>query len=66
MTHEELMAKIQSEIEHFYFYPWTMLRAIAELHKPIWDDQPMTKCSQFCDSVYPCPTIQAIEKHYLD
>jgi hypothetical protein len=63
MTHDELLAKIDSftccsgahEIA---------LRAVVELHKPIihkkYKDQGF-----FCDNCeydYPCPTIQAIEK----
>lgn len=59
MTHEELLAKIQSEIEQLRFYPWTMLRAVVELHKPM--ELKEHRCNN-CLEKYPCPTIQAIEK----
>ncbi len=65
MTYEELLAKIQSEIEQYHFYPWTMLRAVVELHKAktFEDDElgDMILCRQ-CITAYPCVTIQAIEK----
>ena len=64
MTHEELLAKIDSfsccsgahEIA---------LRAVVELHKPtqIPDWVPTEKeLMCWCAHAYPCPTIQAIEK----
>ena len=73
MTHDELLKEINTA-EH----PWWMqdaLRAVVKLHKPTqaWGD---THCG-FCfdlawepsglqmdekDFIYPCPTIQAIEK----
>ena len=66
MTHEELLAKI----DKVPFMPWGQyikaLRAVVELHKPMWG----SVCSQceggaaydasFAD--WPCNTIQAIEK----
>ena len=69
MTHEELLAKIQSEINQLHFYPWTMLRAVVELHKPkhfIEKDGSITEMWCVCGgevlTKYPCPTIQAVEK----
>ena len=64
MTHDELLAKIDSftccsgahEIA---------LRAVVELHKPslIPDWVPTKeKLICWCAHIYPCPTIQAIEK----
>ena len=92
MTHDELLAKINKEIQpcgtHTHFeckskeenLPWQALRAVLELHKPV--EMPYAKvegtltcnyCSGLCHSrsglscedcppLYPCPTIQEIEK----
>jgi hypothetical protein len=67
LTHEELLAKI-------VYYPDTIvfgeyyraLRAVVELHYPhkIPNWVP-TKNEYICDGctrIYPCPTIQAIQK----
>ena len=69
MTHDELLADMDSKIllmEHT-IYPIYMqaLRAVVELHKPepldergdVW----LTCCPDLL-TIYPCPTIQAIEK----
>ena len=75
MTHDELMAKI----DHYYNLItsgdiWTTdvfikaLRAIVELHKPglIPDWVPTdNEYMCWCAHVYPCPTIQAIEKEIV-
>jgi len=59
MTHDELLAKINYDIEgNPYDEYMSALRAVVELHKPD---------SNYCDAcewqhAYPCPTIQAIEK----
>ena len=59
MTHDELLAKINYDIEgNPYDEYMQALRAVVELHKPD---------SNYCDAcewqhAYPCPTIQAIEK----
>ena len=72
MTHDELLARIQSDYEenkHFRdqpkWKPFAALRAVVELHKP---------SGIFCRGcgfieeynepaqLLPCPTIQAIEK----
>ena len=75
MTHNELLAKIvekepgtltysDGEILHSTrrLTSWQLaLRAVAELHKPIWIDADIPNwCTESCGS-YPCNTIQAIE-----
>jgi len=58
MTHDELLAKINYDIEgNPYDEYMSAIRAVVELHKPD---------SNYCDAcewqhAYPCPTIQAIE-----
>ena len=74
MTHDELLAKIDGT--GFIYgedYVWKVdgkqvkkgtnaLRAVVELHKPIWIDADIPNwCTESCGS-YPCNTIQAIEK----
>jgi len=74
MTHDELLAEIDrledlvAEVSaRTNAYP--ALRAVVELHKPTMGNT-MTLCSACMDSrpmdapviLYPCPTIQAIEK----
>ena len=62
MTHDELLAKIDTLEARYTDYPtYLALRAVVELHKasnPRFD--------LLCDcgflKAYPCPTIQAIEK----
>jgi hypothetical protein len=68
MTHDELLAKINNysccsgahEIA---------LRAVVELHKEKLDDVGRPVCSEcFIGTlwrIYPCPTIQAIEKELV-
>ena len=61
MTHDELLAKIDSftccsgahEIA---------LRAVVELHKPELDGLICGECTASESEWYPCPTIQAIKK----
>ena len=70
MTHDELLAKIDTLEARYTDYPtYLALRAVVELHKPtIIDNDP--KKIEWCFEcvreripwVYPCPTIQAIEK----
>jgi hypothetical protein len=72
MTHDELLAYINKEIDQAAwvqeYYPvktLQALRAVVELHKPskIPDWVPTkNKLMCGCAHVYPCPTIQAIEK----
>lgn len=71
MTHEELLAEIDAELNTNYAdecgnFPIGLkaLRAIVKLHiedvgTPI--DNPISVCD-WCKVTYPCPTIQAIEK----
>ena len=65
MTHDELLA----EIDKVPFMPWGQyikaLRAVVELHKPtkaIKGADEYDACKHCYPTVYPCPTIQAIEK----
>ena len=68
MTHEELLAKFTDYEAHFdqvrdEAKVFAMLRAVVELHHPSKDK--CWECSFPLDSIYvlyPCPTIQAIEK----
>lgn len=78
MTHDELLALVNDEIEvcepecnqhQRVNAPWLALRALVELHKPkTWQGIEMvcegcgTDIEQNYNSGYPCPTIQAIEK----
>ena len=76
MTHDELLAKINEkepgtltysngEIFHSTrrLISWQLaLRAVVELHKPLWIDSDVPSwCAESCGS-YPCNTIQSIEK----
>ena len=65
MTHEELLDRIaQAGLEpHGNVMPTHLvlaLRAVVELHNPA-NGFKDTWCGD-CDNLYPCPTIQAIEK----
>ena len=69
MTHEELLAEIDSELRMSDYDTWLAgaraLRAVVELHKP--DGGLCNHCEEgfimgSIPVVYPCPTIQAIEK----
>ena len=74
MTHEELLEEIDFfplDGLHKWFQP--ALRAVAELHKPIKDDWFNTDgmiCKECTREeytvVYPCATIEAIEKALND
>ena len=68
MTHEELIMKLwekrNSLCDHLDIH--FALSAVVELHKPVELDDGKPKCMA-CETtdwykVYPCPTIQAIEK----
>ena len=72
MTHDELLTKINYDIEgNPYDEYMQALRAVVELHKPMSDRMPdCAECVKIhqgeTDVVfYPCPTIQAIEKELL-
>ena len=72
MTHDELLAKIiykdvwDDELTRFQLRK--ALRAVVELHKPIETynmnnvHKSWLTCNYCDDEMYPCPTIQAIEK----
>lgn len=61
MTHDELLARLDDY--GFGVPPLAALRSVVELHKPI-----STGSCQICVTseghsiLFPCPTIQAIEK----
>lgn len=76
MTHDELLAYINKEIdqaawtkEYYPFKSLQSLRAVVELHKPFdYELAPdvyklvCTNCQMGAVEQYPCQTIQAIEK----
>jgi hypothetical protein len=74
MTYEELLEDID-EARKSYGLKWDngspyldAIRAVVELHKPIetYNMNNVYKswltCNHCNDEIYPCPTIQAIEK----
>jgi hypothetical protein len=71
MTHEELLAELD-ELDHscsVVGITVSALRAVVELHKPVqsymFEEKTCSHCSSEEDRseiLYPCPTIQAIEK----
>ena len=71
MTHDELLNTLDDMAVHNsgYGYIFEALRAVVELHKPVqsymFDEEACSHCSSGEDRseiLYPCPTIQAIEK----
>jgi hypothetical protein len=73
MTHNELLAYIDDStdgLKHDDIFPLLLanthaLRAVVELHKPEPLDERGDVCLTCCPdllTLYPCPTIQAIEK----
>jgi hypothetical protein len=62
MTHDELLARIDSKQQDYYADDQSLnaLRAVVELHKPEGYGGP-ARC-RVDGSHYPCSTIQAIEK----
>ena len=74
MTHDELLAELDSQIESSKAVGCDCkscdnakaLRAVVELHKPIVsndrDGHTCLACSSELSVAHPCPTIQAIEK----
>ena len=64
MTHEELLKDIDDQ-EFAYDNLAIALRAVVELHKP-YQSMQGTACLECSEDeyacLYPCPTIQAIEK----
>lgn len=72
MTYDELLATINSENyrnSRTLDTPYAALRTIVELHKPqpsAFDDTECAECSsEELSVIYPCPTIQAIEKELI-
>ena len=73
MTHDELLERLyeykssnQGLFEMTDLYQWReALRAVVELHRPVHNaydtDYSWWGCLM-CEEVYPCPTIQAVEK----
>ena len=65
MTHDELLAICDNYSFKDSAEPVKALRAIVELHKPTPLDERGDVCLTCCPdllTLYPCPTIQAIEK----
>ena len=67
MTHDELLAEINKELEITHWEAWhegaRALLAVAELHKPTKNRSIEGWCDVCTDYYqYPCPTIQAINK----
>ena len=72
MTHDELLAKIDTIEARYTDYPsYLALRAVVELHKP-YESKPhkpystlyCTECTDYSTANWPCATIQAIEKEW--
>lgn len=63
MTHNELLAKIDTLEARYTDYPnYLALRTVVELHKSNDDGLTCNECTASETEWYPCPTIQAIEK----
>lgn len=66
MTHDELSKKLKGLWHDSFKAPgYQALRAVVELHKPEPLDERGNVCLTCCPdllTLYPCPTIQAIEK----
>lgn len=74
MNHDALLAEINFNDPYYSGHLMSALYAVVELHKPYpapttvsmedgkW--QSNIHCDN-CHSVYPCPTIQAIEKELI-
>jgi hypothetical protein len=69
MTHDELLRTLNSENfreSRTAETPYFALRAVVKYHEPFdftWGEETETACN--CGELYPCPTIQAIEKELL-
>ena len=59
MTHDELLASINNLTVVDGIFMKDALRAVVELHKPEGDKEQQCEHDK---KIYPCPTIQAIEK----
>jgi hypothetical protein len=69
MTHDEMLASIEKMMNHDAIFMKDALRAVVELHRPCVLNWICLECSiaylaNFGAKpvLYPCPTIQAIEK----
>lgn len=69
MTHDELLAKINAwEYSDYQAmgtsseWPYKIIRAVIELHEPEEQYHGQYQKCWNCDLVYPCPTINTIEK----
>ena len=74
MTHDELLAEINKELEITHWEAWhegaRALRAVVELHKPFQFESNPDEYKAVCQHCqmgivgdeYPCETIRAIEK----
>jgi len=66
MTREELLGKIDRELSGMDAESWhngaRAIRAVMELHRPEEQDHKQYEKCWNCNLLYPCPTIQAIEK----
>jgi hypothetical protein len=71
MTHDELLARLEGIWHDSFKAPgYQALRAVVELHKPLFAVVDGVKGPEWCYQCadqrgyakYPCPTIQAIEK----
>ena len=73
MTHDELLANINKEIDEKAFIPeryypvryLLSLRAVVELHRPVYSEHYAARnlegCS-ICNDWWPCLTVEAIQK----
>ena len=76
MTHDELLSICDNYSFKDSAEPVKALRAVVELHKPVmaftggydgeenelWAEQCQECSGSWASQMYPCPTIQAIEK----
>jgi hypothetical protein len=63
MTHEDLLDIIDfDEGKEDYEKLVNALRAVVELHRPEAQEHGQYEKCWNCNLLYPCPTIQAIEK----
>ena len=60
MTHDELLVRLDDY--GFGVPPLAALRAVVELHTADFGTPGENTVCDYCKVIYPCPTIQAIEK----
>jgi len=76
MTHDELLAKLNSAPNADTCWKIAIIREVIELHKPPTYSEyakffnpgyveVMREDCKTCDLKYPCPTIQVIEKELV-